>query len=56
MTTNDLLMASDSELMSVLVLLNMNVAFDRVDHDILLQRSEDAVGINSTVLLFFIYP
>lgn len=35
---NDLLIASDEGLVSVLVLLELGVAFDTTDHHILLQR------------------
>ena len=51
--TNDLLLASDSGLMSVLVLLNLNATFDTVDHSILLQRLQHVIGIKGTALGWF---
>uniref|UniRef100_A0A669CMS1 Reverse transcriptase domain-containing protein n=1 Tax=Oreochromis niloticus TaxID=8128 RepID=A0A669CMS1_ORENI len=52
--TNDLLMASDSGLISVLVLLDLSAAFHTVDHNILLERLEHAVGITGTALQWFV--
>ena len=48
--TNDLLLASDSGLVSVLVLF---AAFDTINHSILLQRLEHVIGIKGTVLDWF---
>ena len=48
--TNDLLLASDSGLVSVLVLLDLSAAFDTIDHNILLQRLEHVIGIKGTAL------
>lgn len=54
MTTNDLLMASDSELMSVLVLLNMNLLLiPTASSDLCNKISWSTL---SNVLLCFIYP
>ena len=51
--TNDLLLASDSGLVSVLVLLDLSAAFDMIDHSILLQRLEHVIGIKGTALGWF---
>uniref|UniRef100_A0A8P4KLV1 Reverse transcriptase domain-containing protein n=1 Tax=Dicentrarchus labrax TaxID=13489 RepID=A0A8P4KLV1_DICLA len=50
---NDLLIASDNGLVSVLVLLDLSAAFDTIDHDILLQRLEHQIGIKGTALSWF---
>jgi len=51
--TNDLLMASDEGLLSVLVLLDLSAAFDTIYHDILLQRLDQSIGISGTALSWF---
>uniref|UniRef100_A0A3Q2NWF9 Reverse transcriptase domain-containing protein n=1 Tax=Fundulus heteroclitus TaxID=8078 RepID=A0A3Q2NWF9_FUNHE len=51
--TNDILMASDNGLVSILVLLDLSAAFDTVDHNILLQRLEHIVGIKGKALGWF---
>uniref|UniRef100_A0A8C4GTX0 Reverse transcriptase domain-containing protein n=1 Tax=Dicentrarchus labrax TaxID=13489 RepID=A0A8C4GTX0_DICLA len=50
---NDLLIASDNGLVSVLVLLDLSAPFDTIDHDILLQRLEHQIGIKGTALSWF---
>ncbi len=51
--TNDLLMAADSGLCSVLVLLDLSAAFDTIDHRILLNRLRHRVGVAGTALKWF---
>ena len=50
---NDLLIASDNGLVSVLVLLDLSAAFDTIDHNILLQRLEHQIGIKGAALSWF---
>ena len=50
---NDLLLASDSGYISVLMLLDLSAAFDTVDHLILLDRLENLVGICGQALSWF---
>ena len=48
-----LLRNADDRLVSVLALLDLNAAFDTLDHPILLQRLETTFGISGTVLHWF---
>ncbi len=50
---NDNRFNSDSGKISVLVLLDLTVAFDTVDHNILLERLENWVGLSGMVLKWF---
>ena len=47
---NDLLLALDSNQVSVLALLDLSSAFDTIDHSILLHRLESVFGIRDTAL------
>ncbi|TWW55952.1 putative RNA-directed DNA polymerase from transposon X-element [Takifugu flavidus] len=48
--TNDLLIASDHGLVSMMVLLDLSAAFDTVDHSILLHRLGHVIGIKGAAL------
>ncbi|MDW0252368.1 MAG: reverse transcriptase family protein, partial [Nitrososphaeraceae archaeon] len=47
---NDLLLASDQQKVSALVLLDLSAAFDTIDHSILLNRLNSMFGISGTAL------
>uniref|UniRef100_A0A8C2EHM9 Reverse transcriptase domain-containing protein n=1 Tax=Cyprinus carpio TaxID=7962 RepID=A0A8C2EHM9_CYPCA len=51
--TNDLLLSSDRGCISLLVLLDLSAAIDTTDHNILLHRLENFVGINGNALAWF---
>ena len=53
--TNNLLIAMDSDVSSVLLLLDLSAAFDTVDHDTLLQCLENPVGLKGLALSWFRY-
>ncbi len=51
--TNDLLLSSDRGCIFLLVLLDLGAAFDTIDHNILLIRLENFVGISGSALAWF---
>ncbi len=50
---NDLLMASDSGRLSILILLDLSAAFDTIDHSILITRLETVFGVSNSALKWF---
>ncbi len=50
---NDLLLSSDRGCISLLVLLDLSATFDTIDHNILLNRLENSVGISGSALAWF---
>ncbi len=51
--TNDLLLTADSGRYSVLILLDLSSAFDTVDHNVLLNRLKNVVGVSDVALDWF---
>ncbi len=51
--TNDLLLSSDHGCISLLVLLDLSAVFDTIDHNIILNRLENSVGISGSALAWF---
>ncbi len=51
--TNDLLLESDQDYISLLVLLDLNAAFNTIDHDILIDRLQNYTGIQGQAFRWF---
>ncbi len=51
--TNYLFLSSDHGCISLLVLLDLSTAFDTIDHNVLLNRLENVVGISGSALAWF---
>ena len=51
--TNDILLNMNDQRVTLLLLLDLSVAFDTVDHDTLLHRLQFTFGINGKVLSWF---
>ncbi len=51
--SNDLPLSSDRGCISLLVFLDLSAAFDTIDHNIILNRLENFVGISGSALAWF---
>uniref|UniRef100_A0A8C6UJA3 Reverse transcriptase domain-containing protein n=1 Tax=Neogobius melanostomus TaxID=47308 RepID=A0A8C6UJA3_9GOBI len=51
--SSDVMMAADSGKRTVLILLDLTSAFDTVDHQVLLRRLRDEIGLSGSVLQWF---
>ena len=51
--TNDLLLSADERKVSILALLDLSVAFDTIDHSLLINRLEHDFGLKDNVLNWF---
>ncbi len=51
--TNDLLLATEQDCISLLVLLDLSTAFDTIDHDILIDWLQNYTGIQGQTLRWF---
>uniref|UniRef100_A0A667X6P4 Reverse transcriptase domain-containing protein n=1 Tax=Myripristis murdjan TaxID=586833 RepID=A0A667X6P4_9TELE len=49
------MLAADSGLYSILILLDLSSAFDTVDHNVLISRLKNSAGISDVVLDWFIF-
>ena len=47
---NDILTSIDQHRIAILVMLDLSAAFDTIDHDILVSRMENTLGITSQAL------
>lgn len=50
---NDILLNLDKKQGVILVLLDLSAAFDTIDHDLMLQRLEESLGVKGAVLKWF---
>ncbi len=53
LVTNDLLLSSDRGCISLLMLLDLSATFDTIDHNIILNRLQNFVGISGSALAWF---
>ena len=50
---NDILTNMDNQSVTILILLDLSTAFDTIDHQVLLDRMENMVGVKGTPLQWF---